>query len=304
MTICKSVPIEMIGKERALVVRALAEELRRGSLALGLGAGISSGMGLPSWWELVRDCVVGVGIAGIDITSRSTNDELLRAMNRVESGFNKDTAKYHNLVRDHLYAKCKTDSAILEHKLMAVIGAMTMRSRRGCVTEVLTLNFDDIVERYLDLHGFISQSITQLPEVRFDVDVTVYHIHGFLASHGSCRSDSEKRIVFSGVSFDQFAGAEVEAFRSLLRDLLLRKVMLFVGMSPGQPTINQILMGIKNDITETRGVTGFWFLGPDDPDHGESELLERNVVPIRLANYDEYVTLLLDVCRQAASPLK
>lgn len=299
-------PLETYAADPRLSSGVLSEILRNGSLALVLGAGVSAGMGLPKWWKLVKECSEAAG-RNERITSRTPIDKLLRIMSEVEREVSRglpvgtvDIPKYHQLVRERLYAACADDNALLRQELLSVIAAMTMPSRRGAATEVVTFNFDDVLERYLDWHGFAAQVIVDLPQLRRDADVTVYHPHGFLASPGSTRRDSRTKIVFSEISFDERLGDRIAAWQEAIRDLLLRKYVLFIGLSLGSSTLRTIITDATDDIRANRGPTGFWLLGPDDGADVEPELLSRNIVPVRCRSYPAYPKFLLGVCQNAA----
>lgn len=293
-----SLPLESYVDEPELCVAKLSECLQDGSLALVLGSGVSAGMGLPVWWKLVKSCVVAAEMADTHAVSDDTSyDDLMKTMSRVEKKL-KDQAKYKSLVKSALYESIKDDDALLDQRLLSVIGALTMNSSRGAVSEVLTFNFDDVLERYLDLHGFTSQVITALPEVRKSVDVTVYHPHGFLPSMVGLGTEG-KELIFSKLSFDRRLGAQLDPWQELLRDLVQRKFLLFVGLTYGTTTLTTVLADLADKLKPVRGMTGIWIVGPDDPEDSEEELKERNIIPIRMP-HEKYPQFLLSICQKAA----
>lgn len=280
-------------------ISAAATELRLGTLSIALGAGVSRGMGLPTWLELVNECCGATGHPLIPLGDSRNNRALLSAMTHVEKK-SSDTRAFREMIRNALYKNSRSDRALIGHVLLSAIGTLTMRSRRGFVSEVVTLNFDDLLEKYLWLHGFQVQSIHNLPQLRLHADLTVYHIHGFLPSDSKFGRDSDN-LVFSGWSFDQFVGKEKEPFKELLRDILCRKVMLFVGMSPDQPSLKTVVAGLFDQLSKEQGrIVGFWLLGPDDDPEWDLELVASNIVPVRLQSYEEYPDFLLRVCQAAA----
>ncbi len=287
--------------DRELVARCLSEHLLRGRAALFLGAGASSEMGLPLWWKLVRNCQDATNATTPRVTKNTSSEKLRRAMDEVEilAG---NVDNYCSLVREHLYAKVKDDDALIGQPLLVALGAMMMKSKRGNCETVLTLNFDDVLERYLRLHGFVAQSVVKMPTRLGDSDVRIYHPHGFLPSE-STPDDDSRSLVFSQFSYDKLF-YEHGAWWNLVLEVLLDKPTLFVGMSCNDPTIGPLLSHAMEKLTNEPDArpTGFWLLGPKDPSPDSEDFLERrNVVPVRLPDCRDYFSFLLQVCRKAAT---
>ena len=209
-----------------------------------------------------------------------------------------EEAKYREVVRRNLYKGAKGEEEFLLQPLLVVLGAMMMKARRGSIGQVITLNFDDVMERYLGLHGFGNQTVVNLPCLLHAADVTIYHPHGFLpldAEHAG-----RGRLIFSQYSYDQLLAPEIDPWRHLTKSLMLSKVMLFVGISRDDPELGSLLVSVKQELGGTRP-NGFWLLGPDDDAKTGRWLLERNVVPLVFSDYNDYPKFLLKVCQRAAS---
>ena len=159
--------LDMYEVDRDLCTTCLAQHLAAGTVGLMVGAGISHGMKLPLWWELVRDCRSLAGLDYAEITDKVGVQELRRAMDEVQCTVG-SRAAYHDLVRTNLYANVATDETLLKQPLLVALGAMMMRSKRGACGEVVTLNFDDILERYLRINGYVAQVVRSLPCLRRD----------------------------------------------------------------------------------------------------------------------------------------
>jgi len=277
--------------------RAVADRLHEGTLTMLLGAGVSKGMNLPSWWELVKSCCEAVGVDGTTVNESTSNERLRALAEKIENEAG-DFATYRDKVRQALYRNAKEDCCLLDQKLLIVIGAMLMDSRRGNVRELVTFNFDDMLERYLSLHGFIYQTTTELPVLQHDVDVTIHHPHGFLLSSPHVTAEDSDFLVFSQYSYDERIGQD-NLWKTLTRDLLLRKVGLFVGLSCHDPVLGPLLVDLKKTTNGDR-VLGYWLLGPGDDDESLAFLTARNVVPIKLDSYEDYHLFLLTICQYAA----
>jgi len=279
-----------------LAVQAIARELREGTIALFLGAGVSVSMGLPDCAALVQLCREDAKLPALP--SPLTSELMRRGMEEVEKTLS-DGTRYRELVANCLYRNVRGEDHMLSQPLLIALGALTMKSRRGSVREVVTFNFDDVLERYLHLHGVVHHSIWRLRALRPEADVNVYHPNGYLPF---CEEsgDPSDRLFFSQYSYDERTGDPLDPWKPFTDNLFVTKVMLFVGLSCHDPVLGAWLVSVQKE-TEPQRPTGFWLLGPDDDDpRSEEFLMPRNVAPIRLKSYNDYPRFLLRVCQEAA----
>jgi hypothetical protein len=270
-----------------------ATHLKHGELAVVLGAGVSVPLGLPDWIQLVERCCLE---AGVDFDRSATGDKsYVQAV--TEKVQTKTKGEFRKLLSNALYQSADL-SALYLNPLLISIGALIMGSTRGSVRELMTFNFDDRLERYLDLYGFTWESITRLPTLRGSCDVSIYHPHGFLPSDPSVNAVVGDEIIFSQISFDQRLGDRSNAWSALMEDLLLRKVCLFVGVSIDSPTLNACVARVALGLTNR--ISGYWLLGPNDHANSEDFISNRNIVPIRLSTYAEYSSFIMEICQAAA----
>lgn len=293
-------PNALLSNPEAAAV-ALARYLSEGSLALLLGAGVSKGVGLPNWYELVKKCLVDVGLkaeAGA-LRKNCSIEILLNAIDKVERTAGSGKA-YREIVKKNLYDSIDEFSdTIITEKLLIALGALLMGSKRGRVGSVINFNFDDALEWYLRLHGFQVQVISKLPVLARDVDVTVYHPHGFLPKMMP-ESYSSDFLVFSQYSYDEKLGASRDLWMELTKHTLRERVGLFVGLSGKDPTFDPMLVDVQKSISSNSArPTGFILFGPEDVDAAHFE--QRNVVPVRFSSFKDIPTFLLRVCQLAAS---
>ena len=171
-----------------------------------------------------------------------------------------------------------------------------MGSRRGRVREVWTLNFDDVIEWHLRVHGFVSQVITKVPTLLRDVDVTVHHPHGYLPlddAHGERSSD----IVFDDRSYAKRSVGRDEPWRHAVQTALRSKVFLAVGLSWTDRLMTDLVIDASTEIVDRP--TAFWFFGPDCTPAQIKECLSNNVVPLKFDSFDAYIPFILRVCESA-----
>jgi SIR2-like domain len=281
----------------------VAEHLFNGSLALVLGAGASAGMGLPAWPELVRRCLDDAGIPydPSDFTGSPSGERLGLYIDEVEEKF--PPHEYHARVSKALYAGVTLGTEICQAPLLIALGALLMGSRRGSIRDVVTFNFDIVLEYYLKLHGYTIQTYDSIPQLRTAADVRIAHINGAL-SHPAYPLPTPKRLVFSARSMHERAGVPFEPWEELFRELLRSHLVLFIGLSGSDPLLFPLLTAVDTQIRAERP-TGVWLFGKDidsDPDslYKTSNFISRNVIPVCEPSYDAIPNSLLEVCQIAA----
>jgi len=276
----------------------LGNALADGSLALVLGAGISKKVGLPQWYELVNDCLEAVGLVG-DLDKSTPNNKVLLKMDEVEAAAGSPSV-YRNIVKSALYKKSNITEQVFDQKLLLMIGALVLGAKRGNVKEILTFNFDSVLEYYLSLYGIQSQVIVNIPCLRREKDVTIYHPHGFLSTDEDGIEDSNF-IVLSQYSYDERLGRKLDPWKELTRDFFERKTCLFLGLSGDDPAIRAIITTVDDQVKKERP-TGFWMFG-----HGidnKDDYLRRNVIPVCFDSFDDYPDFLIKICQQASNASK
>jgi len=285
-----------IGSARDQIATCLGE----GSLALFVGAGASKGVGLPLWWELVKTCAEAAGLPHDDISDQTPNETLRSKMEDVEAQ-SADSSQYLSLVHNSLYEGVQYDQSIVAHRLLIAFGALLMSSRRGSIRKVVTFNYDDVLEWYLGLHGFSTQIICKQPILERDVDVGIYHVHGFLPKDLPQTQWSDS-IILSKYSYDERMSDHTNLWKHVIQHVLLSKIGLFVGLSGNDPTFGPFLLDVKRSLA-TEGVdarpTAFWLLTKKD-EASAAELHRRNVVPLFFDSPDDFPGFLLSVCQKAA----
>jgi hypothetical protein len=281
----------------------LARLLRRKQLVLLLGAGASADLGLPDWGELVRRCAEQHGPTDA-YTGLKSSTELMQAIDRMRRNHSLSKDAMIETVRTALYGSeigaqsPRTSDDAFGHPLLSALGALMMASARGSAGEVFTLNFDDVLEWYLDLHGFTSEVVTELPStLRGDVDVHVYHLHGFVPRELG-RYSSSAEIVLSQHELEKRLAKNAEyPWEALLLNRLQSKVFLAIGTSMSDTDIRISMVRARETVQRPLG----FVLGTHDADK-TSELREAGLVPVSFAHHSEIPHFLLEICQLAARP--
>jgi SIR2-like protein len=280
----------------------LAQSLGDGTLVLFLGAGASSGVGLPDWQSLIESLQKEVGLSNAGITSNP--DALQRAADEVRRKFKGNDKEFAGLVKKVLYSGVNLSDEILRNPLLIALGALMTGSRRGNVRRVVSFNFDSVLEWYISLCGFVPRVVLQLPVDEGAEDVRIYHPHGFLP-HPDFDSEGSDFVILDQKSINQRLGAPHNEWIELLRHVLSSGVGLFVGLSLNSfrdRAIAPMLVEVAHRL-ENRRPTGLWILKNDEdfnPDDLKEEFSEYNIIPLLLPSYADIPRFLLEICKKAA----
>ncbi len=305
-------PIGVIGKDswgdEEFRQDILVEALCKGELALVLGAGISKFLKLPLWHELIAGCARRAGLRSLakGIDKNTAAEELRKAFDQIsERCGRKKTPDILEIVSQALYQALSKKgntypSEVALSPLLIALGALTMNSSRGSVSEIISLNFDDLLEWFLDLHGFSTQVVTEYPTLlRADKDVRVFHPHGFLPLRRTAYQPSD----FFVLSQKQYLATMADAGSSwsiALQNLLISKILLFVGTRVEDPDIHLHLTRAEPLLAKTRPF-GYVLIQ-------QAELTKKRADEIRRLNLEPFVVKsyrtahfdLLRICQGAA----
>lgn len=274
----------------------LSKQLMQGRLSLVLGAGASFGFGLPSWNELISR---SYRISNINNSNNKNNE--VAAEYLLNTVCNTNEIAFASLIRKALYQDFKLSfDVIRKNELLSSVGAITMASRRGNISQVISFNFDDLLEVYLNYFGFDCESIETVPSWSSRADINVYHPHGLL----SCKANSEikRGIVFAQIHYDKIVGDSKNIWRQTLLNILRSNTCLFIGLSGNDNNLTNLLAEVKDThVSKTRGDI-FWGIrfshNENDP---QKEIWEyRGVYQQTLNNYSQIPRWLFEICQLAA----
>lgn len=274
----------------------LAEQLYYGRLSLVLGAGASIGFGFPNWDDLVTRAFV---IAGVTYPSGKNNED---AAEDLLTGYcQNDDILFANLIRRALYQGCDISLAhIRQNDLLAAIGAIVMSSRRGNVSKVISYNFEELLELYLNYYGFDVNSVPIVPAWALRSDVTIYHPHGFLPSNES--EELTRGIVFAQIHYDRIVGKLTEVWRQMQIDIFRSTTCLFIGLSGNDANLRNMLAEVKDSHVSRQSNIPFWGVrfSDDEDDPKKNTWLVRGVFQHTLPDYKRLPEWLFDICQRAA----
>ncbi len=274
----------------------LAHQLVHGRMALVLGAGISKPFGLPEWDELILQLFATQGeTPPTDTAKRQAQFFRLKFFKGNVAGFLDELHKV-------LYANANPDFASLRVKsTLAAIGSLVMASRRGNASDVITFNFDDLLEIYLQYHGFVTASVFRPFHWSQSADVTVYHPHGLLPVDPTQeRSDD---VVFDQTSFSAIVGKDSDPWRQTALTILRRKTCLFLGLSGRDDNLDSMMNECKEQHASRDENTAYWGITFSTQDNQVARTIwqDRGVFYQQIADYDHDLPgFLFSICQKAA----
>jgi hypothetical protein len=287
-------------EHRPSLVEYLAQQVNRGSLALLLGAGISMEYGIPDWAALIDN---------LWAAKRCPNPEsdLLRSAERFRLQFHRDNmAGFLEDVSAALYRDFAIDfGSLLGNPTLSAIGALVMSSHRGNVSKVVSFNYDDVLELYLEYHGFNTVSLWDPKHWSTSVDVTVYHPHGFLPSRPDVERSEE--IILDQRSYSSVVGDVTNLWHQQLVTLMRTHTLLLVGLSVTDLNLDSLLFKSKNNhaLLKTpepqRPLFSAVRLTTDDDPGRRTLFEERGIYTETIRNYHkELPQFLFAICQRAA----
>lgn len=281
---------------------SLADNLKDGTIVLFLGAGASKGFGLPNWVELINflrkkenevplpdDTAVDTLQRAADAIQRKIGDDLLK--DYIQECF------YDNKVKSNI-----SDS--LKNTLLVSISALLMGSKRGHISKVVTLNYDDMLEWFLSLFGFCVKTISNLPDLEGSEDVRIYHPHGFIPNQISGKLRSEGNLILGLASANRRLGTPGDLWFEKVRDILNSGVCLFLGMSANtlrDRALAPLFQTCGEGVMGERPL-GIWILSKEemkDPTI-EGEFDSVNIIPLSFSSFEEIPEFLLEICQIAS----
>lgn len=276
---------------RENIVNFLAEELNAGRLALCLGAGVSQRFGLPSWLGLIDRLRNLNGL----VAPRASNDEI-DEFDKVFAQFYADQPpeKYAIDTQSVLWDGTSVDAASLNASpLLSALGAVLMNTARKAPTTVLTLNYDDLVEQYLALHGFKVLSVGNPVHFVESCDVIVYHPHGFLPLDKSKPSISP---VLGTKDYAEVMSVD-SLWRSTFTHLMRTHTPVFIGLSGKDLDLRHVANDVKKRHPATQMEIPYFgvLINKVGEIKGASALETMGLLPFEVPDFDDVPAFLYSI---------
>lgn len=248
-------------EKRDAIIQEAKEVVGKGNCVLFLGAGVGRSAKMPSWKDLLKDLMgevkklKGETLDAFKELSSHVLDEcgnsylVMCRYLQTAIKLHDDKVKFSDLIQKHLYGK-KEPSKLLNDL------ANIVQQRK--TEEVLTYNFDDLLEQYLIKLGlqegkdFIT--ISKDAEISGNEMLPIYHVHGVIPEKGP--SDI---VVFSEEEYHKrysnpFHWSNIEQLHALSR-----KHCFFIGLSMTDPNLRRLLDAARQ-INQTDNECHYAFL--------------------------------------------
>jgi len=282
-----------------LAIPKLGQLLKSGSFCLFLGAGASSGFGLPGWKELIARILDKDDDPEFlnELSQRSVRDlDLL--LDDIDDG----GIPFYQCVHKALYrdALPNLSDQLSRSPLLLAIAALMTGAHRGRINSVITFNYDDLLEQYIRMLGLTVCRRVRPDQLSTRSDAELNYVHGNLPQNFDSRQFDSTSLVLSRKSHIR-RGAHVDTgWSARVENVLCSKLGLFVGLSGDDDSMLVTLTRARDQINRDEDYIGYWILTPDAFARNSKRVTEAGVCPIPLEIQD-IPTFLFETCQAAAS---
>jgi len=247
-------------KEREEKIQLLNRLYKKGQFSLFLGAGVSSSAGMPDWNTLLNSLFVTYLTNEFDGESKIVDSDINQIVNRLNQidepsalmaarylrkgldSRNTESQEFTKAITKNLYKLRDTEKKI-DSDLIKAIVELCMPLRTGAkVKSVVTYNFDDLIERQLELQSIQHHSIYTDNDFIDPDELPVFHVHGFLPENPEKYEGLENStLVFSEegyhlIYFDSYHWSNLVQLSNLRENHCL-----MVGLSMTDPNLRRLL---------------------------------------------------------------
>ncbi len=236
----------------------LAAIYGREGVVLALGAGVSIGMGVPNWDELVSGLFVSLvtkqlsdsvdedqAVELADAVRKVGNESPLLSARYLRRGFEDgnagDPRAFQQALAAALYSRGSSGGT--PSPLLRELAKLCMPLRTGPkVHSVITYNFDDLLEQVLASEGIRHRSIYSGRQHPLETELPVFHVHGFLPQDIE-KSDrlEEGLLAFSEEGYHQLFRDPYHWTNVVQLQAFQQHICIFAGLSLTDPNLRRLL---------------------------------------------------------------
>lgn len=238
-------------KSRLDILNEIKKAYKKGNMSLLLGAGVSCSAGFPNWRTLLNSLYANFvnKVFNNDVVADETlqsitkkfieinNSSTLAAARYLKAGLSQKDNDVHFItaVKKALYDSPKKPSPLMD----AIINLCTPKRSGAKIKSVITYNFDDLVEEYLDKVKLEYKTIYKDEEQHDSDELPIYHVHGFISSRGDIEKDVS--LIFSEEAYHKVY-SEPYHWSNLVQLATLRENnCLMIGLSLSDPNLRRLL---------------------------------------------------------------
>lgn len=183
--------------------------------------------------------------------------------------------------------------------LLLAVAALLTGSCRGRIDRVFTYNYDDLLEQYLAMLGYVICRRTDPYDYSTRADVEVNHVHGFLPQEWNKHDDAGDLILSEKSYRNRRAGID-EGWSACIEQTLFSKAALFLGLSGDDGTILDVVARARKRTKRAVDTDyhGYWLLAPEAYDRNCSAILDVGMCPIPI-DKEALPNFVFDVCQKA-----
>lgn len=220
------------------VIDEARANFHKGQNALVLGAGVSKNAGLPLWDELLE---------AIFYSIKSKNDvDNFDALSR--------PCGYSSIIKAQYLSKLQSSPKKLSVIIKKVLGnykhsinnslfrALVYMIKTKRVSEVLTFNYDDLLEDALDLFFDTPNNYSVVYDNNYEPNdkMPIYHLHGYVPINEE-RNSIQPTPIISEEDYHQLYKQSFHWSNVTLLHALNTKTCFFIGLSMLDPNMRRIL---------------------------------------------------------------
>ena len=236
----------------------LAAVYRSEGVVLALGAGVSIGMGVPNWSELVSGLLVSLvteqltesvdehqAVELAEAIRKTGNESPLLSARYLRRGFEDgnagDPRAFQQALAAVLYRRDGSD--MTPSPLLKELAKLCMPQRIGPkVHSVITYNFDDLLERVLASEGIQYRSIYSASHRPSEMELPVFHVHGFLPRDAGQNGKAEEGLLaFSEEGYHQLFRDPYHWANVTQLQAFQQHICIFAGLSLTDPSLRRLL---------------------------------------------------------------
>ena len=200
--------------------------------------------------------------------------------------------------------KVEEDFDFFKHKQLISFSLIIMGGLRGRIDTVFTLNYDSLLEWYLSIFGFKSNSIYKLPYKKVKCDVEVFHPHGYLPHTNYEKSNSSDKVILTRKQADRRLGDKNNPWFDTTLYHLSSKVFLFIGMSESTTTDRLLSSLFTTAHDRSKRTLGIWVFRRPIDKSVKQELNSSGIAPLILEGDDAIANFILEICKKASLLIK
>ncbi|MFN0164915.1 MAG: SIR2 family protein [Bryobacteraceae bacterium] len=279
-----------------LAVDRIGSLLRKGVLRLFLGAGASSGFGLPEWKTLIAR-----------VLSRDTDKDFMDSLpgltptdlTKLINDMDDSSEKYVRQVHEALYRDAATSllGQLRQSPLLLSVAALVTGAHRGRIDSVVTYNYDDLLEQYLRMLGLAVCPRVNSTDLSTRADVEINYVHGRLPQVWE-DSASLPSIILSDKSYRAKRARIDEGWSAEVQKGLSSKIGLFLTLSGDDGSILDLLERLQIKVRHTP-YNGYWLLTGEAFERNKNGIRDVGMCPIPIRKED-VPQFIFSVCKAAA----